>query len=471
MDNQLQTVFILTDKPIVSIKPEEMADHPLNKEIFSDLPDERYVELKEDIRARGIHDPLHIVKIRDVKNIPDSVLKSGKEYVIISGHQRKRIADEIGIYCPCVIHNDFTENWQIEEALIKDNSYRRQLSDPEIARASSHLLEIEKIKAKQRQGTRTDLLKGNIPEIFRESDKHKREANHKVAEVFGISGRQLEKMRYVETKAPEPIKQQWKDREISTNGAYKQTKEIIEESKLDVKEPSKITFNRTNENIEWAKWSWNPYTGCKHNCTYCYARDIATRFYVKDGFKPTYHENRLVAPDNTKISEKEKDISGIHNVFVCSMADLFGDWVPKEHIQQIIDVVARSKQWNFLFLTKNPKRLTEFIFPDNAWVGTTVDVQQRVKAAEESFKKVKAKIKFVSCEPLREKIIFEDISLFDWLIVGGQSKTSNEPERQPEWCWVESLLNDARKNNVKVYFKPNMRARPQEYPAEGDNYS
>jgi hypothetical protein len=37
------------------------------------------------------------------------------------------------------------------------------------------------------------------------------------------------------------------------------------------------TFNRTNENVDWAKWTWNPVTGCLHNCVYCYARDIAER--------------------------------------------------------------------------------------------------------------------------------------------------------------------------------------------------
>jgi len=31
----------------------------------------------------------------------------------------------------------------------------------------------------------------------------------------------------------------------------------------------KNKFNKTNENIDWAKWSWNPVTGCKLGCKYC----------------------------------------------------------------------------------------------------------------------------------------------------------------------------------------------------------
>ena len=38
-------------------------------------------------------------------------------------------------------------------------------------------------------------------------------------------------------------------------------------------------FNPVNENIDWAAWSWNPVTGCKHGCPYCYAKTMAERFY------------------------------------------------------------------------------------------------------------------------------------------------------------------------------------------------
>ena len=30
--------------------------------------------------------------------------------------------------------------------------------------------------------------------------------------------------------------------------------------------------------IDWADSSWNPVTGCRHNCNYCYAQKIAGRF-------------------------------------------------------------------------------------------------------------------------------------------------------------------------------------------------
>src|SRR5580765_4490984 len=88
---------------------------------------------------------------------------------------------------------------------------------------------------------------------------------------------------------------------------------------------------RSTQNIEWAQWSWNPVTGCKHDCPYCYARDIAHRFYPMR-FEPALWYKRLTAPANTPRPEKAVQDVSFRNVFTCSMADLFGRWVPSEWI-------------------------------------------------------------------------------------------------------------------------------------------
>jgi protein gp37 len=229
------------------------------------------------------------------------------------------------------------------------------------------------------------------------------------------------------------------------------------------------TFNRTNEMVDWAKWTWNPLTGCLHNCLYCYARDIAERNEKNYplGFAPHWRPERLPAPHYTKVPAAAAHDIGERNVFVCSMADLFGKWVEQEWIDAVLAEVRAAPQWNFLFLTKFPQRLAEIDWPRNAWVGTTVDEQYRVDIAEKAFRRVQAPVKWLSCEPLRERLTFGSLEMFDWVVLGGQSKSRQAPAFQPPWEWVEHLHAQARRAGCLIYYKPNLEARPQEYPTQG----
>ena len=123
-------------------------------------------------------------------------------------------------------------------------------------------------------------------------------------------------------------------------------------------------MNKTK--IEWCDMTWNPVTGCLHNCEYCYARKIAQRFggdlsftsifksyEIYDlnekvwqfsrgkiavypyKFAPTFHRYHLNEPQKHKKPQ---------NVFVCSMADLFGDWIPDEWIQAVFKACEAAPQ-------------------------------------------------------------------------------------------------------------------------------
>jgi protein gp37 len=229
-------------------------------------------------------------------------------------------------------------------------------------------------------------------------------------------------------------------------------------------------FNKQQTtSIEWAQWSWNPITGCKHNCPYCYARDIANRFYEQQ-FEPTFIPQRLAAATNTPMPREALEDIGYKNVFTCSMADLFGRWVPTEWIEAVLTVVDENPQWNFLFLTKFPIRMAEFAFPENAWVGTTVDCQARVANAENAFRQIDAAVKWLSCEPLLEPLQFESLDMFDWLVLGGSSSSSQTPEWRPPRAWINALEQQAVDADCMVYEKTNLLERIKEYPGTDFDY-
>lgn len=266
--------------------------------------------------------------------------------------------------------------------------------------------------------------------------------------------------------------------EISDNG--KPTAADIEQAKQIHKqkpEPQKqkrAVFNRVNENIEWAMWSWNPVTGCLHNCSYCYARDIANRFYPQ-GFEPMYHPERLRAPHNTNVPSPRWDGDFGHNaVFVCSMADLFGKWVPDEWIIPVLKSITENPQWTFLLLTKFPIKMAEYTYPPNVWLGTTVDKQWSVERAEKGFSQIKASgfdgVCWLSCEPMMEQLTFSSLEMFDWLVTGGASRSSQTPEYKPPFDDIVHLHNQARDTGIPVYQKTNLipgmsdKQRLREYP-------
>lgn len=243
---------------------------------------------------------------------------------------------------------------------------------------------------------------------------------------------------------------------------------------------SKAMNEQDDKNIEWAAWSWNPVTGCLHGCDYCYARDIANRFYAQK-FAPSFVPERLTAPANTRsIKPRWAGDIGYRNVFTCSMADLFGKWVPQEWIEAVLQTVADNPQWTFLFLSKFPQRMAEFAYPANVWLGTTVDKQWAVDRAEKAFRKIKASgfdgVCWLSCEPMLERLTFTGLDMFDWVVMGGSSRSTQTPEYRPPFDDIVHLYDQARATGCQVYQKTNLipgmsdDQRIREYPLTAQRF-
>lgn len=240
--------------------------------------------------------------------------------------------------------------------------------------------------------------------------------------------------------------------------------------------------------IDWCDSSWNPISGCNHNCEYCYARNIAHRFagYTispelnvvrypsieravldkpktivgKDGkrrvapypygFCPTFHRYKLDEYKNKKRGR---------NIFVCSMADLFGEWVPDEWIEDVFEACKAAPQHNYLFLTKNPARYIELEndrkmpWSDNFWFGTSVTRQ----SDNYTWFKDKKFHWFLSIEPLLEDLKNMDVQnpLPEWIIIGaetGRRKDRVIPKRE----WIENIVDQCREYGIPVFMKESL---------------
>lgn len=229
--------------------------------------------------------------------------------------------------------------------------------------------------------------------------------------------------------------------------------------------PKKVVFNQTNKSVDWAAWTWNPVTGCNHGCTFCYAREIAhsnrMRDYYPNKFEPTFHEYRLDAPANTSCPVNGDERS--KRVFVCSMADLFGKWVPIAWISKVFDACLASPEWEYIFLTKWPKKYSELPLIEKAWYGASIVHQLDIARVERAMQKlagVKDIVRWISMEPMLEPITFNDLSWCDLVVIGAQTST-NQPEGfspafSPQFDWVVDVVNQCREAGVPYFLKANL---------------
>jgi protein gp37 len=239
---------------------------------------------------------------------------------------------------------------------------------------------------------------------------------------------------------------------------------IVDKKLIEVPYPQpqgKHQFNRTNDAVDWASWTWNPVTGCLHGCRYCYAREMAYRDSYKTSypieFAPLFHHERLDDPVNTEPGTARAQDG---RVFVCSMADLFGEWVPPKWIDAVFDATLAAPEWEYLFLTKFPQRYRRINLPPKAWFGASVDIQKRVKVTEKAMPDLNVAVRWVSIEPMLEPIVFNDLSWCDLLVIGSQSETVQPdgfcPAFAPKFEWVLDLVTQAKSFGVPVYLKPNL---------------
>lgn len=258
--------------------------------------------------------------------------------------------------------------------------------------------------------------------------------------------------------------------------------------------------------IDWCDASWNPVTGCLHGCEYCYARRIANRFgsglitghdhlYVLDKpvrctdtyeymriagisagriqpypyrFDPTFHRYKLHEP----LSWKKP-----RTIFVCSMADLFGEWVPDEWIDDVIRVTQQATWHRYLFLTKNPERYDAWLerFEEskvegldvikNCWFGASASNNQELERAN------RTRATWLSIEPIRERIDTEEdqfgehiqnpdgvleMTRWLWVVIGTETGNSRNKVR-PRKEWIEAIVDRCDFYGIPVFMKESLR--------------
>jgi protein gp37 len=328
-----------------------------------------------------------------------------------------------------------------------------------------------------------------VEQSAKQEASEQRKSTAQAAKIVGASRSAVEQAARVERSAPDLLPQvqagtmaldkahkeaQQRERQQAASRPTPETPKVDEKQTITLldhkgnpyeypKPKGKATFNQQKgTEIGWAMWSWNPVTGCNHGCDYCYARAIATSrdmaAYYPAGFTPLFHHERLDAPANTPVPSRAATDPAHGRVFVCSMADLFGAWVPQEWIDQVVASTVANPQWEYLYLTKFPQRYDRLDLPASGWIGASVDEQHRAEPTLAAMRKVSGvKVKWLSLEPLLEPITFSTLEGIDMIVIGAQSENIGQNSSfSPPFEWVADLVTTARRDGCKVWLKTNL---------------
>lgn len=203
--------------------------------------------------------------------------------------------------------------------------------------------------------------------------------------------------------------------------------------------------------------TWNPLGGeCKHRCGYCWAKKLTEQY----GMQKYLGEPSLTNKDIYR-TFKAADF-----VFTCDMTDLFGQWVPSEMIQAVLDIIQVSPA-KFLLLTKNPARYLDFKLPPNTVAGVTIesDINSSGSAPDQmsritAMRSLKHS-KMVSIEPIMdfsENFPYKVVSMKpDFVAIGYDNYNNGLPE--PSLDRVRDLIAVLEEWKIKVYQKTMREAK------------
>ncbi len=210
----------------------------------------------------------------------------------------------------------------------------------------------------------------------------------------------------------------------------------------------------TQSTIEWTEQTWNPTTGCTKispGCKHCYAEIMAHRLQAmnasgyKNGFELTLHPQRLEQP----LRRKKPTV-----YFVNSMSDLFHEDIPDEFLDRVFAVIRQTPRHTYQILTKRANRLPQYFAhrscPQNVWLGVSVEDRKYGLPRIADLRRIDARVRFLSVEPLLEDLGTFDLTDIHWVIVGGESGYKARPMRED---WVIRIQRQADAAGTAFFFK------------------
>ena len=163
-----------------------------------------------------------------------------------------------------------------------------------------------------------------------------------------------------------------------------------------------------------------------------------------------------MALNSDSVFKKPSKIKQKSIFFVNSMSDFFHANAKTEWQSKVLEEIKSLPRHQFRILTKRSENIKGIMkklgirkFPDNVWIGATVE-DYRVLDRIEIIKRIPAKIHFLSVEPLIEDFGKADLNGIEWVITGGESGPGARVMKFP---WLKNVLEQTMALNIPHFFK------------------
>jgi protein gp37 len=212
-----------------------------------------------------------------------------------------------------------------------------------------------------------------------------------------------------------------------------------------------------NSRIGWTHHTMNWWWGCNKvssECRRCYIGAIMRRA----GYEPFNGPMRTVNWSQPARWDKRAGRAGARErVFTCSMSDFFHPgadaWRPEAW-----GVIRACKNLDWLVLTKRPELVPERLPADwgegypNVWLGVSVGSNETLRWLD-LLRPIPAALKFVSAEPLLERVDFRPhLSWLGWVITGCE-RAAKGKRSVMDVDWVRDIDRQCQEAGVPHYFK------------------
>jgi len=222
-----------------------------------------------------------------------------------------------------------------------------------------------------------------------------------------------------------------------------------------------VSFTETD--IRWTDKNHNPVHGCARSgspgCAHCYAERISRRFgHTEQAWTPANATENI----QLKPAYLEDRLGDPCWVFANSMGDLLHPQVPDEFRDRLYAAYSEMPRSAFQILTKHGADHDRDAGhpPDNVMLGVSVghpDWRGRI----DWLRSQPAATRFVSFEPLVQRIPEVDLTGVDWAIIGGESHPDPSERREMDPDWARRLVESCHRQGVAVFFKQHSGPRPE----------